>query len=153
MSRNDRDGALAAGAAGAGHFDGVWRGLADPEVRSLTGTRHTFSEEAIRRHLELIPNRTDWADWAIVRRADDVMLGEVVLNELDTDYRSMNFHITLAGADVLGQEYGTEATRAVVEYGLEVVGLHRIGPEVYAFHPRPAGPREGGLHSRGRAAG
>uniref|UniRef100_UPI0028126253 GNAT family N-acetyltransferase n=1 Tax=Arthrobacter sp. TaxID=1667 RepID=UPI0028126253 len=32
--------------------------------------------------------------------------------------------------------YGTEATRAVVAHAFDVMGVHRISLEVYAFNPR-----------------
>ena len=32
--------------------------------------------------------------------------------------------------------WGTEATRLIVGYGFEKLGLHRISLEVYAFNPR-----------------
>jgi len=37
---------------------------------------------------------------------------------------------------VFGKGYGSEATKAVVDYGLEVVGLHRISLEVVDFNTR-----------------
>lgn len=46
----------------------------------------------------------------------------------------MNFRIALNDPAVVGQGYGTEATRAVVEYGFDTVRLHRISLGVYAFN-------------------
>jgi RimJ/RimL family protein N-acetyltransferase len=59
-----------------------------------------------------------------------------VLNDLDRHNRSMNFRISLNDPAMVGQCYGTEATRAVVRYGFDTVGLHRISLGVYAFNPR-----------------
>lgn len=47
----------------------------------------------------------------------------------------MNFRIALL-PHAVGRGYGTEATRAVVDHGFAVLGLHRIELEVYAFNPR-----------------
>lgn len=121
---------------GPEHFDGVWAMLADSEVMRLTATRATFTEQAIRDNLAALPNRADRADWAVLRKADERYLGEVVLNEFDVENESMNFRIALFGADVLGKGYGTQATEAVVSYGFDAVGLHRIELGVYAFNPR-----------------
>lgn len=120
---------------GPQHFDPTWAGLDDPEGRRLTGTHATFTQTQIRDWLASLPGRDDRADWAVVRTEDDRQLGEVVLNDLDADNASMGFRIALGG-DVVGQGYGTEAARAVVAHGLEVIGLHRIELEVYAFNPR-----------------
>lgn len=48
----------------------------------------------------------------------------------------MNLRIALFGDGILGRGYGTQATEAVVAYGFDVVGLHRISLGVYAFNPR-----------------
>ena len=56
-------------------------------------------------------------------------------HELEEDDRSMNYRIALAGPTLRGRGYGTEAGRAVVAWAFDVVGLHRVSLEVYAFNP------------------
>lgn len=121
-------------AQGPERFADVWAALADAEAMRLTGTQATFTEDAVRRYLASLPGNGDRADWAILDAVDGRYLGEVVLNDLDVDNESMNFRIALSGG--YGRGVGTEATRAVVAYGLDVVGLHRISLGVYAFNPR-----------------
>lgn len=118
------------------HFDGYWPMLTDPEGSRLTGTHAQFTVEQVQAWLGGAKDRHDRADWAIVDRADGTVLGEVVLNELDEDNASMAFRISLVGSRVYGRGYGTKATRLVVGYGLDVVGLHRIHLGVYDFNPR-----------------
>ncbi len=48
----------------------------------------------------------------------------------------MNFWIALWNEFTWGRGYGTEATQAVVDYGLDVLGPHRIQLEVFSFNPR-----------------
>lgn len=117
-------------------FPQVWRSLQDPETARLTGTHQTFTEDRIRHHLESLQRRDDRADWAIIRNEDSSYLGEVVLNDLDAANESMNYRIALRGLDVAGQGYGTEAGQAVINFGLGVLGLHRISLGVYAFNER-----------------
>lgn len=121
---------------GSQHYDGLRPMLDDPESSRLTGTHATFSDDVLRRWLATRQDHHDRADWAIVRRADGLVLGEVVLNDLDPGNESVNFRIGLVGAHVFGQGYGTEATALVVGYALDVAGLHRVSLEVYAFNPR-----------------
>ncbi|MBB5921399.1 RimJ/RimL family protein N-acetyltransferase [Actinoalloteichus hoggarensis] len=118
------------------HFDGIWRMLGDAESTRLTGTHQKFSEPQIRRWLATRHEHHDRADWAIVRRADDVVVGEVVLNDLDVNNASVNLRIGLAGPEVFGRGYGTEATRLVVDYAFDVAGLHRISLDVLDVNPR-----------------
>jgi RimJ/RimL family protein N-acetyltransferase len=119
---------------GGQHLERVLESINDPESRRLTGTHRIFDAETVSAFLARLPGADDRADWAVIRLSDEAFLGEVVLNDLDEDNRVMNFRIALSNA--LGEGYGTEATRAVVEYGLEVVGLHRMSLSVYAFNPR-----------------
>ena len=59
-----------------------------------------------------------------------------MLNDLDPHNESMRFRIALGGETVFGKGYGSEATKAVVDYGLDIVGLHRITLEVVDFNTR-----------------
>ncbi len=118
------------------HFAGIFAALQNPETNRLTGTHATFTPEVVKDFLTALPSRDDRADWAIIRQSDNVFLGEVVLNDLDTNNQSMNFRIALAHPAFFGQGYGTQATRAVIDYGLDMVQLHRISLGVFAFNPR-----------------
>ena len=99
---------------GPAHVDGVMEGLADPETMRLTGTRQSFTVDAVLRHLASIGDRDDRADWAIIDRATEDYVGEIVLNELEEDDAAMNFRIAL-NPRFPGRGFGTEATRAVLE--------------------------------------
>lgn len=143
------------------HFDGIWSMLADPEGARLTGTRQRFTEDQIRQWLATRQDHHNRADWAIVHREDGTVLGEAVLNKLDTHNASMNFRISLVGPRMFGHGYGTEATRLVIDYAFDIVGLHRISLEVYDFNPRAQrvyekcgfvreGLRRDALHGDGR---
>jgi RimJ/RimL family protein N-acetyltransferase len=122
---------------GLEHFAGVWVTVNDPEARRLTGIHDVYTEDQVRAYLVARKDQHDRADWAIVRASDRAHIGVVVLNDLDRHNESMNFRITLSNeASVTGKGYGSEATRAVVEYGISVVGLHRITLEVADFNTR-----------------
>lgn len=110
--------------------------LNEPVGQRLTGTHRRFSRAEAEAWLATRPGQPDRADWAIVRRADGVFLGEVVLNDLDHENASAGFRIALAHPSLYGRGYGTEATRLVVEYALLDAGLHRVALEVYAFNER-----------------
>jgi RimJ/RimL family protein N-acetyltransferase len=110
--------------------------LDDPEVRRLTGAHATFTRTGIETWLSTRGEHHDRADWAVVRSADGAFLGEAVLNQLDPDNASVNYRVWLAGPSVFGQGYGTEVTRAVVDYALDTVGLHRVSLSVIDFNTR-----------------
>jgi RimJ/RimL family protein N-acetyltransferase len=120
---------------GIAHLDAVWEGLFDEETLRLTGTRQTFTREAVVRHLESLAARDDRADWAIIELETEGYVGEIVLNELNDDDASMNFRIAL-NPDHLDRGFGTEATRAVLDHAFDRIGLHRVELDVYSFNPR-----------------
>ncbi|WP_043536789.1 GNAT family N-acetyltransferase [Actinomyces polynesiensis] len=124
--------------------DVMARILADPEVLRLTGS--VTSTEELHRASPLADDRTrEWyasraqvdgrLDLAVVDRASDTVVGEVVLNEFDPSSNSANFR-TLMGPEGRGRGLGTEAARLILGHGFEVIGLHRIGLDVFAFNPR-----------------
>lgn len=119
---------------GPEHLDASLAALEDQDAMRLTGTRGAFARDRVRAHLGRLPGADDRADFAITD-ADGAYLGEVVLNDLEEDDLAMNYRIALAGPSVRGHGYGTEAGRAVVAWAFDVVGLHRVSLEVYAFNP------------------
>ena len=74
-------------------------------------------------------------DLAVTDKVTGECLGEAVLNQWDPGNESCNFRIFI-GPKGRGRGLGTEATRLIVGYGFEHLGLHRISLEVYAFNPR-----------------
>lgn len=118
--------------------------LRDPEALRLTGSSHGPGEPADwdaaaeTRFLDWYGTRNeqpDRLDLLIVDKATGGCVGEVVLNQWDPDNSSCAFRILL-GAAGRDRGLGTEATRLIVGYGFDRLGLHRIWLEVYAFNPR-----------------
>jgi RimJ/RimL family protein N-acetyltransferase len=119
--------------------------MLDPEGRILTGSVHDEAaaraplgpeEEQLARDWLLSRNdQADRLDLAVTDKATGECVGEAVLNQWDPGNESCNFRIYL-GPRGRGRGLGTEATRLIVGYGFEYLGLHRISLEVYAFNPR-----------------
>ncbi|MFJ8911935.1 GNAT family N-acetyltransferase [Amycolatopsis sp. NPDC102389] len=118
------------------YFEPAWQASGEPETNRLTGTHATFTEEQIRKWLASRPGLDDRADYAILRKEDRAYVGEVVLSGIDEDNRSGAFRIALTGPEVFGKGYGTEATKLLLDYAFDVVGLHRVSLEVFDYNPR-----------------
>ena len=122
---------------GPGHLDPYLAMLAEPEGIRFTGSGgRQFSAEVTAQWLASRADQHDRADFAIVAAAGVEFLGEAVLNEFDPGVAAANYRIALGGGAIYGRGIGTEATRMVVEYGFDTVGLHRIHLEVFAMNPR-----------------
>jgi len=116
----------------------------DPEVLRLTGSVTSTAQMSTETGVADASTR-DWygtraetderLDLAVVDRASGAVVGEVVLNDYDANTDGANFR-TLIGPAGRGRGLGTEAARLILGYGFEVIGLHRIGLDVFAFNPR-----------------
>ncbi len=120
----------------------VHRMLQDPETMILTGTVHSSIQTALPWTVDDL--RATYKRWssakdrlvlAVIDRATDAMVREVVLHDWDESNRSCSFR-TFIGAVGRGRGLGSEATELIVRYGIHELGLHRITLEVYAFNPR-----------------
>jgi RimJ/RimL family protein N-acetyltransferase len=110
--------------------------LLDAEVARLTGSHAGVPDEArLRAWYATRADRDDRLDLAVVERATGECVGEAVLNGWDAHNESCNFRIALVPGAV-GRGLGTEATRLIVGYGFDTLGLHRISLEVFASNPR-----------------
>lgn len=118
-----------------GDYEALSAAMNDPEVGRLTGSHGEIGEERARQWMRTRKDQTDRLDLAIVDQATGATVGEAVLNLWDPDNQSCSFRI-LIGPGGQGRGLGTEATRLIVGYGFEELGLHRISLEVYAFNPR-----------------
>jgi RimJ/RimL family protein N-acetyltransferase len=117
-------------------------GMADLEMARLTGAIHSTTEALQQRwsvaDLEDVYSRWTTADdrivWVIVEKSSGNVVGESVLNGLDSANRSCGFRIWISGAR--GKGLGTEATRLTMRHAFEDQGLNRVELEVYDFNPR-----------------
>lgn len=109
----------------------------DPETARLTGGHglQTFDEDRLREWYGTRRDQDARLDLAVVERATGNVVGEVALNEWDPANESCSFRVCLVPGTV-GRGLGTEATRLIVGYGFERLGLHRISLEVYSVNPR-----------------
>ena len=109
--------------------------VSDAETRRLTGTHRAFTRADIDAWCASRTGATDRLDMAIESRATGALLGDLAVMDLDPPNASASYRIAL-GPRAVGHGYGSEATRLVVDHLLDVVGLHRVELDVYAFNDR-----------------
>lgn len=119
--------------------------LEDLEVKKLTGSVTNDEEanksldannkEKIKDWYQSRNQQIDRLDLAIVDRETGNMVGEVVYNDFDEDTNNVNLRI-LIGPSGRNRGLGTEAISLFMEYGFQVLNLHKIELEVYSFNPR-----------------
>ena len=107
----------------------------DKEVQLYTGTKHIPTEESIIFYVNEIIEDESRYDFLIINREGKI-IGESVINEIDTDNMSGHFRICLFDSKNFGQGMGTEATKITLKFGFEELNLHRIELEVFSFNER-----------------
>ena len=123
--------------AKASDLDAYFEFLQDPEMNRLTGAQRTFTREEIAAWLDKIgvPSE-ERADFMILTKDTNELIGEVVINEVDPVNRRANIRIGIQGTQHRGKGHGTEALVHMLRYGFEHMKLHRIDLGVYVFNPR-----------------
>lgn len=93
--------------------------------------------------------------FAILTLAENKLIGNCGLHHVDFKNRSATFGIVIGDKDYWGNGYGTDATRTLLRFGFEELGLNRVELEVYDFNPRAirayekAGFHRDGVHRQG----
>lgn len=109
----------------------------DPEVtRFLLWSPHP-NPEYTRQYLQYIVGRYrlgDFYDWALVRREDARVIGTCGFTTFHFNSDSGEVGYVLA-RDCWGQGYAAEALNAVLQYGFDTVGLHRIEARFMSGNP------------------
>lgn len=117
------------------HAEALHRNVTDPELRRWTGTHADFTVEQLRIWCATRAEQTDRLDLAVEDRHTGEFVGELALLDVDFDNETAGFRIALS-PDRTGQGLGTEATRLLLSYAFDRVGLHRVQLEVFDFNER-----------------
>ncbi len=74
--------------------------------------------------------------FAILTLKKSQLIGNCGLNHVDWKNRAGIFGIFIGDKKFWGRGYGTDATRVLLRYAFEQLGLNRVELWVYAFNPR-----------------
>ncbi|MDE3723198.1 GNAT family N-acetyltransferase [Nocardiopsis sp. N85] len=121
---------------GPEHTDAYFAAGLDEEIRRLTGTHHHLTYGEAKEWCRTRERSTDRLDLAIIAADDGRYLGELSLYAVAPENESAGYRIALSALEFTGRGLGREATRMVLEYAFEHVGLHRVWLHVYAFNMR-----------------
>lgn len=120
---------VALGPLHAGLLPLIARWQNDPLTEELGGGEfRPLTEDAVRAEWEPIlrGERAGWAGFAIYRLLDLEPIGHANLRDWLTPHRTAEFGITIGDAAARSRGYGTEATRLVLRWGFEELGVHNV---------------------------
>jgi RimJ/RimL family protein N-acetyltransferase len=93
-----------------------------------------------------LEDETDWFEqrrkdkssmvFAILALPEKQLIGNCGLHNLDWKNRAAVFGIFIGDKNCWNKGYGTDATRTLLRFAFEQLGLNRVELEVYDFNPR-----------------
>lgn len=93
--------------------------------------------------------------FAILAQPEGKLIGNCGLHDINLKNRTCAFGIFIGDKEYWGKGYGTDATRTILRFAFEQLGVNRVELEVYDFNPRAlrtyekAGFRRDGVHRQG----
>lgn len=114
----------------------VYENLWDREGRCLTGTQTIFSRSGVQRWIENLSEDESRIDLIICLQKNDQPIGDIAMMGIDHQNQNAIVRIAIFEKEYLGKGYGTEAMSLLLEYGFDILNLHRIELEVFAFNKR-----------------
>lgn len=112
----------------------------DPEIIRMFGGSPAFDDpvpmsvEEATAWYDAVSNEANPLHWAVEFEGD--FIGTARLHQLNAPDRRARYAVGLLDAGRLGMGLGTEVTQAILRYGFNELGLHRIDLRVLAYNTR-----------------
>ena len=110
--------------------------LSNPNISdNLHSTKRVFNEV---NEKEFLNNRLLKGDYifSIIRKSDDKVIGTTSLNDIDNIDGTATVGIFIGDEDNHDKGYGSDALRALLNYGFGVLNLNNIELKVFDFNER-----------------
>lgn len=119
--------------------DEYWKvGFENPDEEMFYytgGSTHYPSKEEIEKFIEKSSKDEKRKHFLICNKENNI-LGEVVLMDIDEEYRSCIFRIALFNKENFNKGIGYKATKETLKFAFKNLNLHRVELEVYDYNPR-----------------
>ncbi len=104
----------------------------DPEANYYTGTTGSFTKEQVKQYVHgVVENETRY-DFLITQ--NEQIIGEVVLSDMDCE--KCHYRICIFKKENFSKGIGLKATRKVLSFAFEELGLEAVELEVFPFNER-----------------
>lgn len=110
--------------------------LNNPEIHQHLALFRPLSAAAEREFLEGLHKRPEEHLFGIALKETGALIGSCGLHRAALPHRCAELGIQIGEPELHGRGHGTEATRLLLAYGFETLGLHRIELHVYENNPR-----------------
>jgi RimJ/RimL family protein N-acetyltransferase len=108
----------------------------NPEIRRFLGTPFPITKSDEKDILEKMTKSKDDVYLSIVVKKDKKLIGNMGLHKISRTNRNAMLGITIGDLSEASKGYGTEAMELMIDYGFNVLNLHRIYLGVHEFNER-----------------
>lgn len=106
------------------------------ETDIFTGTTHRFVKTQIENYIANNESDQSRIDLLIYSKADDKLVGEVVINDIDAHSRIGSLRIAIFDYIDFNKGFGSEGVILALGYGFGMLNLHRVELEVFDYNER-----------------
>lgn len=107
----------------------------EKEAARMTGCKESFTKDEVISFFLKSVNDDDRYFFLIIA-PDGRIIGESVINEIDTDLRCANFRIGIFHKDKRGKGIGTWTVENTRDFAFESLKLHRLELDVFSFNTK-----------------
>ena len=107
----------------------------DKDMFYYTGTTYYPTKEEIKEFIEKSSKDKERKHFLICNSKDEI-IGEVLLMDIDTEYKSCSYRIAIFSKDNFNKGIGYKATKEALKYAFINLDLHRVELEVFDYNPR-----------------
>lgn len=108
----------------------------NPELRKFISIRYPIPKIKEKEILEKMIKDENSVPLSIIVKKNDKLIGNISLFNINKIHRNAEVGIIIGELDETSKGYGTEAMRLLIDYGFNMVNLHRIELQVYDFNER-----------------
>lgn len=107
----------------------------DAQIARLTGCKSEFSHDEVVGFFKKCVKSEERYDFLIIS-PEGKIIGESVINEIDSEVRSANFRIGLFHSTECGKGIGSWAICTTRDFAFEELQLHRLELDVFSYNTR-----------------
>lgn len=107
----------------------------DKDMFYYTGTTNYPTKEEIKTFVEKSIVNDERRHFIIWSKGNGI-LGEVVLMDIDDEYKSCSFRIAIFNKENFNKGIGYKATKEALKVAFNEMNLHRVELEVFDYNPR-----------------
>lgn len=107
----------------------------DPEIVRLTGSQPFYTKDEVINFFINCIDAKDRYDFILIDPEGHIV-GESVINQIDSELKSANFRIAMFHPQVRNQGIGTWMINQTLSFAFDVLKLHRVSLDVFSFNKR-----------------